>query len=138
MALRHRSRYFDHLCRAALRYDDVMGGRLAAAIAYYGFFAVFALALSGYAIFGFVLDRNSAIRQAVVDFFAQSVPWLQIDNIQRAVEGIQATGGPIGVVGIIGLAFTGVGWVEALRSSQRAFFRLREQPGNIFVRTAID
>ena len=31
MALRHRSRYFDHLSRAWLRYNAVQGGRLAAA-----------------------------------------------------------------------------------------------------------
>ena len=48
MRLRVRSRYFDHLSRAVLRYMDVQGGRLAAAIAYYGFFAVFALLLIGY------------------------------------------------------------------------------------------
>jgi membrane protein len=135
---RWRSHAFDRFWRAKERYDEVMGGRLAAAIAYYGFFAVFALALIGYAIFGFVLNRNDAVRQAVVDFFANSIPWLQIDNIRKAVEGIQQTGGPIGVVGLFGLAFTGVGWVEAIRSSQRAFYRIKEQPGNIVVRTAID
>jgi membrane protein len=47
MRWRRRWRYFDHLSRAVLRYTEVSGGRLAAAIAYYGFFAVFALLLIG-------------------------------------------------------------------------------------------
>ena len=55
MRVRLRSRYFDHFCRALLRFWDVQGGRLAAAIAYYGFFAVFALLLIGYSIFGLLL-----------------------------------------------------------------------------------
>ena len=42
--------------------------------------------------------------------------------MEAAVEGIQASGGPIGIVGIIALVFTGIGWVESIRSSQRAFY----------------
>ena len=42
-------------------YNDVLGGRLAAAIAYYGFFAVFALALVGYSIFGAILEDNDEV-----------------------------------------------------------------------------
>ena len=63
--VRRRSRYFDHLCRALLRYDEVLGGRLAAAIAYYGFFAVFALLLIGYSIFGFLLKTNTELFDVV-------------------------------------------------------------------------
>ena len=44
-----------------LRYDEVHGGRLAAAIAYYGFFAVFALLLIGYSIFGILLTNNAEL-----------------------------------------------------------------------------
>ena len=137
-AVRRRSRSLDHVWRAQQRYGEVMGGRLAAAIAYYGFFAVFALALVGYAIFGFVLRQYDDIRNAVVDFFGQNIPWLQIEDVQRAVEGIQASGGPIGIVGLIALAFTGIGWVESIRSSQRAFYRVEQQPGDPFTRRLLD
>ncbi len=135
---RRRSNAFDHVWRAQERYGEVMGGRLAAAIAYYGFFAVFALALVGYAIFGFVLRNNPDIRDAVVDFFNQSIPWIDIDRVEAAVEGIQASGGPIGIVGIIALGFTGIGWVESIRSSQRAFYRVNQQPGDPFIRRLLD
>jgi membrane protein len=135
---RRRSKAFDHFWRAEERYGEVMGGRLAAAIAYYGFFAVFALALIGYAVFGFVLQRNSAVHKAVIGFLSSNLPWLQLENIERAVDGIKSTGGPIGVVGLVGLAFTGIGWIEAFRSSQRAFYRLKQQPGNLVVRRLVD
>ncbi|OJF15737.1 YihY/virulence factor BrkB family protein [Couchioplanes caeruleus] len=131
MAWRHRSRYFDHLCRAGLRYDEVNGGRLAAAIAYYGFFAVFALALIGYSAFGFLINSNVALFGIVQDFLAANLPFLD-------VQAILDSGKTVGIVGIVGLIFTGIGWVEAIRSSQRLIWRLNEQPGYVGVRQAVD
>jgi len=134
---RRHSAAFDHFWRAKDRYGEVLGGRLAAAISYYGFFAIFALGLVGYAVFGFVL-RHPSVRDAVVSFLSQNLPWLQLENIEKAVSGVQTTGRPIGIVGLIGLTFTGIAWVEAIRSSQRAVYGYQQNPGNIIVRKLID
>jgi membrane protein len=131
MWLRHRSRYFDHLSRAVVRYIDVQGGRLAAAIAYYGFFAVFALLLIGYSIFGILLTNNQDLFDIVRDFLRINLPFLDIGAIL-------ASGRTVGIVGILGLTFTGIAWVEAIRSSQRLIWRLNEQPGYIGVRQVLD
>jgi membrane protein len=131
MKVRLRSRYFDHFCRALLRFWEVQGGRLAAAIAYYGFFAIFALLLIGYSIFGILLTNNTELFDIVRDFLRQNLPFLN-------VQAILASGKTVGIVGIIGLTFTGIGWVEAIRSSQRLIWRLNEQPGYIGVRQALD
>jgi membrane protein len=131
MVVRYRSRYFDHLCRALLRYDSVQGGRLAAASAYYGFFAVFALLLIGYSIFGFLLTSNTQLFDAVHDFLRQNLPFLDVQAILDSKK-------TVGIVGILGLTFTGIGWVEALRSSQRHIWRVREQPGYFGIRQAVD
>ncbi|MEU8659455.1 YihY/virulence factor BrkB family protein [Actinoplanes philippinensis] len=131
LAVRYRSPYFDHFCRAILRYESVQGGRLAAAIAYYGFFAVFALLLIGYSIFGWLLTANVELLDLVRDFLHQNLPFLDIQAILESK-------GSVGIVGLIGLTFTGIGWVEAIRSSQRLIWRVREQPGYIGVRQAVD
>src|SRR3954470_24419692 len=131
MALRMRSRYFDHLCRALLRYDEVQGGRLAAAIAYYGFFAIFALLLIGYSLFGILLTNNSQLFDIVREFLEQNLPFLDLQQILNS-------GKTVGIVGIVGLTFTGIGWVEAIRSSQRLIWRLNQQPGYFGVRQALD
>jgi membrane protein len=128
---RRRWRGFDHLCRAVGRYDDVLGGRLAAAIAYYGFFAVFALVLISYAVFGLLVDANVDLSDIVERFLLQNLPFL---NVQAILD----SGRTVGVVGLIGLIFTGIGWVEAIRSSQRLIWRLNQQPGYIGVRQGID
>ncbi|GAA0513920.1 hypothetical protein Ade02nite_49050 [Paractinoplanes deccanensis] len=131
LRLRRRSRYFDHLSRALLRFWEAQGGRLAAAIAYYGFFAVFALLLIGYSIFGILLENNKELFEVVQDFLRQNLPFLD-------VPAILASGKTVGIVGIVGLTFTGIAWVEAIRSSQRLIWRLNEQPGYIGVRQALD
>ncbi|MCY1144934.1 YihY/virulence factor BrkB family protein [Actinoplanes sp. Pm04-4] len=131
MWLRHRSKYFDHLSRAVVRYIDVQGGRLAAAIAYYGFFAVFALLLIGYSIFGILLKNNTDLFDIVADFLRLNLPFLD-------VPAILASGRTVGIVGIVGLTFTGIAWVEAIRSSQRLIWQLNEQPGYIGVRQLLD
>jgi len=131
MRLRFKSRYFDHFSRALLRFWDVQGGRLAAAIAYYGFFAIFALLLIGYSIFGILLKNNRELFDIVHDFLAQNLPFLD-------VGAILSSGRTVGIVGIIGLTFTGIAWVEAIRSSQRLIWRVPEQPGYVGVRQALD
>lgn len=131
MQWRYWSPYFDHFCRAILRYEDVQGGRLAAAIAYYGFFAIFALLLIGYSVFGFLLNNNIELFELVHDFLENNLPFL---NVQAILDSTKT----VGIVGILGLTFTGIGWVEAIRSSQRLIWQLREQPGYIGVRQAVD
>lgn len=131
LALRHRSRTFDHLCRALLRFWEAQGGRLAAAIAYYGFFAIFALLLIGYSVFGILLTNNPDLFAIVRDFLRENLPFL---DLRQIVE----SGKTVGVVGLIGLVFTGVAWVEAIRSSQRLIWRLNEQPGYVGLRQLLD
>jgi membrane protein len=131
MRWRRHSPYFDHFSRAVLRYTEVSGGRLAAAIAYYGFFAVFALLLIGYSIFGILLTNNAELFDIVADFLRQNLPFLN-------VQAILSSGTTVGIVGILGLTVTGVGWIEAIRSSQRLIWRIEENPGYIGIRQALD
>ncbi|MEV0730882.1 YhjD/YihY/BrkB family envelope integrity protein [Polymorphospora sp. 2-325] len=131
IAGRNRSEGFDHVCRAIELYVNMLAGRLAAAIAYYGFFAVFALGLVGYSVFGFVLQRSVDVRVVVNDFLRQNLPFLELDQIDQS-------SGTVGVVGITVLIITGIGWVEAIRSSQRLLYGLNQQPGYIGLRQIVD
>jgi membrane protein len=131
LRIRHWSPHFDHFCRAVLRYDEAQGGRLAAAIAYYGFFAVFALLLIGYSVFGILLKNNRELFAIVRDFLRHNLPFLDVPAIMES-------GKTVGIVGIVGLTFTGIGWVESIRSSQRLIWKVPEQPGYFGIRQALD
>lgn len=129
--LREHSGAFDHLWRAKGRYGEMMGGRLAAAMSYYGFFAAFALALVAYSLLGFALGSFPDLKESVDEFLANNVPWLQSSEIEQSR-------GAAGLIGLIGLVLTGVGWVESMRSAQRAVWGLDQQPGNLIVRRLVD
>ncbi|WP_460806266.1 YihY/virulence factor BrkB family protein [Micromonospora zhanjiangensis] len=128
---RRRSRRFDHFWRAQDHYYNLLGPRLAAAIAYYGFFAVFALGLVAYSIFGFVVRSSHAVQIAVDQFLIRNLPFVGLDQIRESSS-------TIGVIGLVILLFTGVGWVEAIRSSQRLIYGLEQQPGNVVIRWLVD
>jgi membrane protein len=130
MRARHRHGWLDHLARAAVRYDQADGGRLAAAMTYYAFFATFALALLSFAAFGFVLD-DPVVLHSVQRYLAENLPRVDVLALRHARR-------TVGVIGFIGLPISGWFWIDALRSSIRAIWRLPEYPGKLFVRVLID
>ena len=81
---RRRSRVVDRLWRARERYGEVYASRLAAAIAYYGFFATLALGLLAVSILGYVLAGNHAALAAVNRYLAQNMPFLKSSDITAA------------------------------------------------------
>lgn len=125
-----RRGWLDHLVRATGRYNEADGGRLAAAVTYYAFFATFALALLGFAAFGFVLD-DPAVLRSVQRYLAENLPRLDVQALRDAR-------GTSGVIAFIGLPITGWFWVDSLRSSIRAIWRLPEYPGAFVVRLLVD
>lgn len=121
----------DHAWRTKERYGEVFGGRLAAAIAYFGFFAVFALGVVGYAVLGYLVEFHVDIGATVDEFLQENMPVLDASQVSDAR-------GAAGIIGLAGLVLTGVAWVEALRSSQRLIWGLEQAPGNIWLRRLVD
>lgn len=128
---RRRSRAFDHAWTARERYHEVLAARMAAAIAYYGFFAALALSLLAYSILGFLLAGDTKLLHAVNEYLNHNLPFLNTADIRSSRH-------TVAVVSLIGFVFTGIGWIDGMRSSQRAIWRVEQQPGNVFVRRGID
>lgn len=129
--LRERFALLDHLWRAAQRYDKENGSRLAAAIAYYGFFATFALGVLMFVILGAVSAHNRTAEDAAQAYLQQTLP---LSNLDAVVEASRK----IGLIALVALPFSGIWWVESLRSSQRALWCLNQHPGHILVRYLVD
>lgn len=130
--LRSRFRVVDHIFRAYGRYDGVDGTRLAAATAYYGFFAAFALGVLAFAVVGWAIPGSGkAGLDAVQDYLSANLPQLDADSLTRA-------SGRIGIIAIVGLIIAGVGWIETLRSSQRALWGVEQHPGHPVTRWLLD
>jgi membrane protein len=129
---RRRWALVDHAWLAHHRFVEVLGGRLAAAISYYGFFAAFALAVVVYSILGRILGTvNGGFVGTINDYLVDTLPWV-VDTAEQVGRG------EVTVFGLIALVLAGVGWVEALRSAQRAIWLLDQHPGNWFIRRVVD
>ncbi|GAA1605112.1 YihY/virulence factor BrkB family protein [Catellatospora bangladeshensis] len=123
---RKRSAKFDHLWRMKERYADVLAGRLAAAIAYYAFFAAYAMAMVAYAVLVKVFSANADLVAEVDRFLKLYLPSIDTDQLKAAATSVQW-------IGVISLVLAGIGWVDAWRSSQRAIWGLDQHPGNFLV-----
>ena len=128
---RRRWEWFDHAARAGTLYTDLNGGRLAAACSYFGFLAIFPLALLAFAVLGFLFRGHPAVTATVSTSLANNLPVLDIPDI----EGAKNTAG---LLGLAGFYFAGLGWVDVLRTSLRTIWKREEAPGNLVVRKAID
>ncbi len=109
----------------------MLAGRCAAALAYYSFFALFAIGLLAYSVFGFLLSFNLDLFDAVRHYLSQN---MQIIDPNAILD----SRGRVGLIGLVGLIFSGIGWVEAIRSSQRLIWNVEQQPGNVIVRRLVD
>jgi membrane protein len=131
-AARARYRLVDRVWTAYSRYGGVDGTRLAAAIAYYGFFAAFALGVLAFAVVGWAIPGSNRVGlKAVQDYLTANLPQLDAGSLTDASQ-------QIGVIAVVGLILAGVGWIETLRSSQRAMWCVEQHPGNPILRWLVD
>jgi membrane protein len=112
---RQRRPWLDHLVRTYQRYKSSNGNHLAAAITYFSFLALFPLILLGISVAGFVLANNSGLQQELQDLIRDNVPGDLGTQLSESVASIVDNRGTIGLIGLAGVAFAGLGWIGNLR-----------------------
>ncbi|MBO3733981.1 YihY/virulence factor BrkB family protein [Glycomyces niveus] len=127
---RKRSNLVDHSWRAGERYGEVHGGQLAAAISYYAFFAAFSMSLLALAIFGYLLNFPEIYR-SVEDWLSTNLPVIDIGVLEDSRKSVT-------IFASVALVVAGVAWVQSVRAAIRQIWGLDAQPGNPFLRWAID
>lgn len=128
--LRKKSKRFDHFWLALMRFFEVDGGRLSAAISYYAFFAAFSLALLALSVLGFLLDFRR-LELIVEEWLNENLPIIGVESIAESAP-------TVGLIALGALIITGVSWVQAIRTSIRAVWLLEQEPGNPILRWIID
>lgn len=122
-----------HLAEAWARMQEHNGNQYAAAITYFSFLALFPLVLLGVAITGFVLHSHPAAQQSLFDHITAQVPGsfgtTLSDSIKTAIDA--RTG--VGIVGLVGVLLTGLGWIGNLRAAVDAVWGSQRDKRNFFV-----
>lgn len=107
--------WFDHLIRAVGRFNDVRASRLAAALTYTAFLALFPLLLLALSVLGYVLRGDPDLMDRVTTYLDNNIPTLQADQIADARLSL-------GVLAVLGVLLTGLNWVSAVRGAVRAIW----------------
>ncbi len=105
------------------RYGEDRAGYLAAAVTYYAFLSLFPLLLLAFSVIGFLLAGDPEAQEELVSTLAEAVPGLESvlgDNIEALVDARAATG----IIGLLGLLWTGLGATEAAGYALGRVFRL--------------
>ncbi|MFE3739778.1 YihY/virulence factor BrkB family protein [Streptomyces sp. NPDC059096] len=118
-----------HAWRSYERLDRVHWARLAAAITFISFLALFPLITVGAAIGAVLLSQGQLDR--IQDSIAKQVPGI---SQQLDLNALVANAGTVGLVAGALLLFTGIGWIGSMRECLRAVWELEDpQDGNPFL-----
>jgi membrane protein len=145
---RQRSPRLDHGIRAVARYNADRGSVLAASVTLPGFLAFFPLLALGFAILGFTVSSNTGAQHDVIHAVGGYFPGLLCSSQVREyacsggsqidVARLQGARDAATAIGLVGLLFAGLGWVDALRKALRIVFHTSTATGFVLLAKARD
>ncbi|CAN5425217.1 inner membrane protein YhjD [soil metagenome] len=115
--LKERRPGIAHVVTGYRHYKDNHGDHLAAAITYFSFLALFPLILLGASVAGFVLAAHPNLAQDLYDSIHKNVPGAFGDTIASTVKSAIANRAGVGIIGVVGVALAGLGWIANLRTA---------------------
>ena len=127
---RDRRPWLDHVVRAYQRYKSTNGDHMAAAITYFSFLAIFPLLLLGISVGGFVLANNPGLVSDLKGVIADNVPGGLGSQLSESVDTLIANRGSIGIVALLGVAYSGLGWIGNLRTGLQVVWSCEPQKEN--------
>lgn len=114
--LRKRRPGLDHTVSAYQHYQARNGNQLAAAITYFSFLALFPLVLLGVSVTAFVLAADPHLQNELLSNVTRQVPGSFGSTLKTAIDTAIKQRAAVGLVGLVGVALTGLGWIDNLRT----------------------
>lgn len=117
---RERHPWFDHLMRMNEHYGKVEGNVLAGAVTYFGFLSFFPVLALAFAVVGYVSIASPAARDSLATAIEQIFPGIvsQSDEPGKiSLQQIESAKAAAGVIGFVGVLYSGLGWLSGLRTA---------------------
>lgn len=132
--VRERRPFIDHLVRMVEHYGFVNGSALAGAVTFFGFLSFFPILALGFAVVGWAARVYPDAQGQLVDAIQSVLPMVVEDDPKPgeiSIEAFQTGAGAAAGLGVVGLLYSGLGWVSGLRTALQTVFETprREQPG---------
>lgn len=129
--------WFDHLIRAGQRYKADHGDRLAASLTMYLILALLPLMLLATSVLGYVLANDPEKQAEIFAKITDVIPGIGV-QLSEALGTVKDKRGTLGLVGLGGLLFSGLGGIDALRDALRLMWHHNVDAGNFFKKKATD
>ncbi|MFD5824277.1 inner membrane protein YhjD [Lentzea sp. NPDC060358] len=118
---RRKYAWLDHVMRAYERYDQRYGAQHAAAVTYFSVLSLVPILMIGFAVAGFVLQSQPDLLASLRESIAEAVPDENLrKQINEAVNTALDSKGTVGIIGLLGAAYSGLGWMSNLRDALTA------------------
>jgi membrane protein len=131
-ALQARWTWLRHVVAAWGRMQDNNGNQYAAAITYFSFLALFPLLLLAASVLGFALHSDPSAEQGFFNHLTDNVPGALGETLKKSVQAAIDSRASLGILGLLGVLITGLGWIGNLRAAIDAVWGRVPPPINIF------
>ncbi|GAA1401605.1 inner membrane protein YhjD [Pseudonocardia kongjuensis] len=135
---REKHPWLDHLVRAGERYTENHGDHYAAAITYFSILALVPLLMVAFAVAGFVLRGNPELVEQLREGITSAVPGDLGQTLDGVVDTAINRAGAIGLIGLVGALYSGIGWMSNLREALTEQWGQRDEAPPMIKRLAFD
>nr|WP_246280413.1 YihY/virulence factor BrkB family protein [Nocardioides daedukensis] len=129
--MRAKRAWFDHLMRMNEHYGAVKGNLQAGAVTYFAFLSFFPILALGFFVIGYVAKVYPEAQENLTEALGSVLPGMVgEDEGQISLEAIQDAAGAVGLIGLAGVLYAGLGWLSGMREALLVMFETpqREQP----------
>lgn len=129
--VRQRRPFLDHLVRTVEHYGSAKGSVQAGAVTYFAFLSFFPILALAVFVVGQIARIYHDAQHQLVQAIDQVLPGMVGPGQgQISLANVQSFSGWAGIIGLLGVMYSGLGWLSALREALEAVFELpaKDQP----------
>jgi membrane protein len=132
---RERVPLLDHGVRTQQHYGSVNGSGLAGAVTYFAFLSFFPIMALAFFVVGYISRVYPDARGDMVKAVQQVLPQIvgKKSEGKISLHDIESAAGTVGLIGLVVLLYSGLGWLSSLRAALEVVFGMRRSENPSFV-----